>query len=787
MTLYDILKKKGTKRKTRDKVIYVEEKHYEGLVCNIKYTYEDVLELVDEFCRIGKEDFQLLNMNFQDVLPSNERFKCVIVKNTVETIAFILALMKSGYIPILIDAKRIRGRNSDDIIRASLKNAKELNTITSESGIVISSSGSENKLLNFHFLDERRLTKLFAKYGKDDSIFYGYISPANISGVLTNIVNPLIHGIPSLITNNFGIYNSFFDKANGGVNVRKFLLSERDFELQLHLLWDEIEPKKVEIVGDRVLVKMGKDTASGPYIGSIHISIIMELFKNNLGYSIIGNIIRNSRPRKPESLNSIILEKVFLNPIQKKNLLKPNDIFPNTIMLPRDILTYLENVNLSDVDFSMFDHIYLAGGLNSMETIKKLRSMIPSIKPNVFENLYGSTEACGVICSCNERDFKECYISLKNFQEGEIVFTFDKKTFYQRKDGRTRKINYEFNDIEFTSYLNVSSKHIKKTDINDDLSISINGEVLNNDMGIYIGDRLYVLGRRSDMLLYDGKTYNLVGIENYLSRICGATVYCSQDDNNTIAVFVYDDDYDFEKLMDVYKKLSFCLNEISGLRFNEPVIVNRSVFPKQEVFGKISKSELKKFSVNLKTQSYSVWNYPNSKRKAAEDFLTKVFEGYEYSDIDENNCFTLRLNSHQFFFPAIGPFARILEVIDFDDNLSIIRYKLKDSFIFVTVQEIEKIKNTCVTNDVFYKHIEKNSIGDIYPDTDLSTLRKPIDLTSMEPDAALKQLMINSAVRFINESRVNHDNELMVKVLTHDLDGFRKYNRNSGGDKNDVL
>ena len=70
-----------------------------------------------------------------------------------------------------------------------------------------------------------------------------------------------------------------------------------------------------------------------------------------------------------------------------------------------------------------------------------MRQKFPSIKEGVFTNLYGSTEANGVISYCNEKDLKTCYIDVSESELGKIRYTYDHKTFYELIDGVVTEID----------------------------------------------------------------------------------------------------------------------------------------------------------------------------------------------------------------------------------------------------------------------------------------------------------------------------------------------------------
>ena len=412
--LYSILRKKAISN--GDELLFDEipgKVDYSNYEKCLGFTYSEFLNLVDIYIEALKNIPMITNILFVD--------------NTVASNAMIIAMREVGKKPILIDtssrqilndipAPYIYFKNEFDrgIVDSYVENIITKNIDPDIKGdIIICSSGSEG-IPHFNGFTEEELLNMKNQYGLNNSTFYSYISSANISGLLTNIINPLVHNTKAVMRTRFDLAVFDTNRKNEKIVFEEFLLSKRNPDLVEKLFYDNWNDKVVKVVKNKLLV--GK-----------------------------------------------IMDKVLKNPIYDKLNLKIGSLQKlglsiDEMMLPRDIITHLDNYDCSTLDLSSLKRIYLAGGVNSKATIRALREKIPTIKDNILINLYGATEAGGVISKCHENAFKPCYINASNCLKGEIVYTFDKINYFKISNGVVSKTNASFNEETFISFLPVSDK-----------------------------------------------------------------------------------------------------------------------------------------------------------------------------------------------------------------------------------------------------------------------------------------------------------------------------------------
>ena len=302
--------------------------------------------------------------------PLFNNLQYIIVRNNVASSAAILALLECGFTPAIIDAESFKSLNSCEIpyipplVDIKSRDENSLNgrilefsdkvyqnskiDFIGENKMLICSSGSEGVIPHFNTIFERELINSRETYGKDGSIFYNYISSANISGILTNLVNPLIHDSKVVMQPGFDM--SIFERKmqekqsiSETFNSKSYLFSCRNIALQNCLFFENL---------------------------------------NGVNFKIKGNILEKQTPVKneyDEKLNvrykSMHLKRIPLDELK---------LYIDSIMLPRDIISYLDGYDCTNIDCSSLKHIYLAGGVNSKVMIKKMREKIPSIKGCTF-------------------------------------------------------------------------------------------------------------------------------------------------------------------------------------------------------------------------------------------------------------------------------------------------------------------------------------------------------------------------------------------------------------------
>ncbi len=594
---YEQLKKKALDETKKDEMVIVGKYHLPsgGATNYCGMTYTDVLRNVDAFIDVFK------NQEYTDQSIIGNR-KYIVVDNSLNSIFAIIALLECGSIPVIIDSKNVPGiednklpyldygdyvvdaEKEDQLVEEYLNklNIDENLLNEKEPGckLIICSSGSEGATPHLNTIMENDLVKLPNQYGDSNSIFLSYISCANISGILTNLVNFLVHDVKLMLTQDFNLETIYFAK-----DFDKFL--EKNFKRKY------IENRYFCSTANPALMKLLFLNKSY-YDGKLYDSIRLE------GDELV---VSEMRPNyQMISFNDRVRKKIQTGTLPQ----------PDTMMLPRNILKYLKEVDLEEIDLSSMRHIYLSGGINSEEVVKKVREMIPSIPKGIFTNLYGSTEANGVICTCDEKDFKTCYINVGDYELGKITYSFDMKKFYEISNGITKEIEPPKDLFEYMPYLNVSSKQEKMVTVDNKLQIKYNGKET-GDIGIYIGDQLYILGRKSDIIKLKGRTYIAHSLESYYSNEIGSTVYIRPIDEEGIQLFMKESPIKFTpEFIKRYEKALNLSKETKRFHVNPPVVLDDYIFAESKISGKISKPYLLIYEDYAKEQLDAFFNIPNS-------------------------------------------------------------------------------------------------------------------------------------------------------------------------------
>lgn len=698
-TLYDLLKEKATNPSIKDKIVYVEQKGYDVK----SYSYEDLYTLVNKY--INYEMTKIKN------LPSDRKIYFV-VDNSINAIVAIIACLRCNLIPIVYDYKNVDlseeivmrdggffnkpftydellifrtnkeklDSNVDPSYRLFIRvfgrkieyasiSSKPIVYDSEKPVVVICSSGSVDKTSHFHALEEAKLLSNENRYGESGSIFLSYITCGNISGILTNIVNPLTNDTKVVLTNDF-------DMNLLGVNTKNTLtLRNQNTQRRYHI--SKYNPAFYNALFDRFSKRMRIEKFG---------KILMLPDYDNDGPNIF-----------------------------RKTLISMGFI-PDSVMLPRDIDSYLSNFNLCDIDLSNLKHIYLSGGSNSYDTITTMRRAFPSIRANVFENLYGSTETYGMISSCKEDKLKTCYIDVSDYKGSpeNIVYTYDLKDYYRVVNGSPVKVdmylpggrkNPKYSRFLFTPYLPVSEGEVEGLLAGEDLSLRFKQDYWHqlNDLGAYFDGKLYILSRKSELIMPKGSNLSnyqihfLCNLEEYLRMELRTNVYCINSEDGVVQIFIDMKDYKYEDLVGMYRR---CLEiscavdaRLNLMKIDFPVFLNSDVFPISKISGKLSKGKLSEYGIYAKIQSRNILHPEGALKLITFDLIKKLFEGYysDTSNLDSNGTFIIGLVDQK-FLPITESLNKVFDIVKIDDARKSVTFRIKPTAIFVTDEEIFEIK-----------------------------------------------------------------------------------------------
>ena len=679
--LYDLLKEKATNPETRDKIAYVEiprvtATEHHRRYGNLRYfqnykgargfTYANFFDLVSKYIESHENNFSEFSFPNIFSLYDDSKILRVDVGNNIASAAAIIALLECDYIPIICDETvatsvfQDRGKWPPSFEITYRKIAKMINAspkkheadINGDHIFLICSSGSEGENPHLNMFTEKSLVNSKIQYGDEDSTFYSYISNGNISGFLANVINPIVHGTTTVCETRFNLdifHRNMQCRAFDNEVIERcgeFIFSSRNRNLQETLIFDNFDDSKVQLEDNKIKIPI----------------------RCNLTYS-------SEIPGRYKGIN------------YKCGTIEDMQVSIDSIMFPRDILDYLEkhDSTIGDVDLSHIKHIYLAGGVNRQEVIDTIRAKIPSIPTGVFENLYGATEAGGVICSCSEKDLTPCFINVTNYKNDGIVYTYDKKTFYKlTKEGKS-DISCEFNELDFVSYLPVSNQVEPNVMIDDDFTIRFRDAddkkwIESSDFGIYIDNKLYVLGRKKALINIGEKYHFINTLEEYFSRILGARVLLAKDKEN-LGYHIYLDGEKTRTLaekIELYKRAFKFSSDFTIFKLGLPIIISHDNLPISRISGKISRPQLLCFEEYALVHFDDVVNTDQAKRKFLNDYVAdNIYKKYYEATIKSKNRVQIKCCNGAYLFPNFMA-NRFFKIIYFDDENGVLESELND-------------------------------------------------------------------------------------------------------------
>ena len=620
--LYDLLKKKALEHK--DEIAIIGGMHFNETVNYFSMSYSAFLNLVNEYLEKLKDPSYVL----QPVVGR----KYIVVDNSINSIAIIVALLEIGATPVIIDTKNVPELSKDNIPYVCHGNPRDSRVNQDEilchklwnSGIfldkyageekdgpklMVYSSGTESAA-HIKVITEEELTNLPIQYGENNGVFYSYVSCAHISGVLTNLVNFLVHDNKLFLVQDFNLEDICFVRNYNQLalkNKRKKYVEKRYF-------LSTANPSLID------LVIFNSDRVKGEYYDETHIE----------GDELVVKEISEEYRELSWDMQTAL------------DYLNGNMMKPDSLMLPRNILDYIEKIDPKGVDLSSLKHIYMTGGMNSEDIIKVMRQKFPSIKEGVFTNLYGSTEANGVISYCNEKDLKTCYIDVSESELGKIRYTYDHKTFYELIDGVVTEIDVPEDTFSYMPYLSASSERVPDVTIDGVLDIAYRGEPT-GDIGIYIDNQLYILGRKKELVKVNGRSYIINALESYFRKALGLEIFLIADSENEIQPYIKVDKIDdYEGITEKYAKCLEFSKSFNMFHVNPPAIIDNYIFEQSKISGKQPRSFLNYYLEFAKQQQEAFLSGKKGIIEASKEFMQLT--NYDYEMLNDGS-FVVRLFS----------------------------------------------------------------------------------------------------------------------------------------------
>ena len=613
-TLYELLEKKSFDMNLRDKEVYFnidESSPY-------SYTYFDLFNMVNRYIKI-----------FQGTNLENQK-KYLIVDNSIDSIAIFIALLYCGAIPVLLNKRDTVGNILDDY----------------------------NKEFKFDYFEE------FKSYP------YDYIV-ANDNGSFVSKETELIKvkNYIDSISNN--------DENNGFIGKNKFYICTSGTTLG--------NPKIVLIDEVDLINKVRedfKDTYGYSYYSYNSIASISGIVFNVVLPIVLDNkLYFYANEYSHEGFRNLF------NEVSKYKI--------NHLMLPRNILDYLPD-SINELEFNSLKKIYLGGEINYINHINRIRQVFPKINDNVFVNSYGSTETYGKICECSEVDLKPLYIHQLSFLNNNFIYTYDKKNVFSMNNESinsqtkllSKKIDIKYVENDFFEVLPVSSDVVPNLQINKRTDLI--GEILVNnkkigDIGFYFDNKLYLLGRISDIATLDDKDYFLPSIEDIFGNIIGYKTSAIKDSvNNKILLLVsYKIDRtitnNFKRIIPIVEKCHELIKYFPDIPLEGPLFIDSDKFPKNNLLKKTKKVELSDFSKVLPDFNYNI-NFYNEVLVSKVKYFLKEITNKEVS-VNLNNGFII-INKQSVTIDDVIELLKYIGYTDFNETDDYFSFNIDDSILF---------------------------------------------------------------------------------------------------------
>ena len=424
----------------------------------------------------------------------------------------------------------------------------------------------------------------------------------------------------------------------------------------------------------------------------------------------------------------------------------------NRVLLPLNVIDLLDD-ELKKLDFSSLDRLYLTGGINNYETIDKLKEYLPNLDINAISNMYGRTENYGMICSSRGNNIKSLYINVLETNLNEMVYTFDKKHFYKYYVKDNKKIIEEvdrvYDDNCYANYLSVSDNVLDNIKIDDD---GIFGEIIvddnkTGDLGLYLNNQLFVLGRYNDLVTIDDNKYLLSMYEQLFSNITGLKTAAVLDEKTNKIFVVVDYKIDelssnnFKQMIPLAKKCNEIIDKYH-LKVEYPLFVPSKLFPRNKLMFKTNKKEITKLIEN---------------KDDFQDYIN-----------DYNNSFVKVIKNH-----ILSEYKKTVNVI-YQDNEFIFN---KKEITFDELQKLERYKvgytHFREDDNNYYFMIDDCALFNILPDINYSTTFWPENVINYIIKL-YHQMKRDKFVDYYNEvkDRGKHYVNLKLRGLIYMEEGF---------------
>jgi hypothetical protein len=350
------------------------------------------------------------------------------------------------------------------------------------------------------------------------------------------------------------------------------------------------------------------------------------------------------------------------------------------LFLPRNYRELMKTIKNENVQ-----RVFIFGETNGMDVINYLK---PSNDRKIsFINVYGSTEAGGLVSEYDITNAQEIFIYEYDLEKDLVIYSYDKIHFYLKDKNNIKEINKD--DIKnINNYISLLPCGTNESDIkidNNNIGEGIINDYHTGDIFILIDNKLYILGRKADLIDNTSLSYLDNETTNLLNKKCTAFT----KDNEIYLAVKYDLKYEEYRDKNGYFRRLIKIKDILTKKIKDKYpMIKEVLFIPNELFplsNTLKKSKRKDFNslldyydkIRYRLDNYEevLTNYIKKMCSYYLDFVPQFTLNDEYSIVIPFN----QINEKQ-LIKLLEP-LRVIAIEKKDDIKSYIIY-YNDSYFF---------------------------------------------------------------------------------------------------------
>lgn len=636
--IYECLKNKANNKDTCDKIFYSCYNSFD-MDRRYQYTYKDVFNMVNESINL----FQKQNIN-----NSYNSKVFLIVNTSISDLITMISLMELGINPILV---------SQDVLYLYYQECK--NEINSHLPYDIISPVEINK---------NNKISLQSSFILNNGMFYD--DKKNYESSKEEIKNLIMQNV------NLNELESNFDFAlltSGTTGYNKICpMKEEDLIKSIY--------QKYDLQKEETFVCQNPISSISGLLFTLYIPIISNNKKVYNGLLLFTD---------PNTLDNHL------------NIIVPGNYFKDTINVNKHSQLISDNIS------SKIEQITLLGTKTNSFVLKYLHNILPNMPYGKIVNYYGRTENNGLISAINDNDMTPLYLYYQDILPNRVIYSTNKKDVYVLKKSNgiieIEKTIIPFNENLFCELYPIAKVNTKSENIK--IKEGIFNEIIadnihTGDYGIKLENKIYYLGRSSEIIKTNNTFYYLSGLEENLLRHLASNpynlnqnAYCVYD-GNEINVYVPCEVLYYRN--DNYREhrayLNHFISEVSkfDVGIDNIYFTDKNNIPRGCEIGKLRRGKLQKLKAIGNT--FEIDNIKDILRLIKDIIQSKLNREIEISY--DNLTDYIVFNKNNYSTKDIAIILKQFKVLDFKEDDNNYYLAISDEFIFATYEENKKDDDT---------------------------------------------------------------------------------------------